>query len=249
MLNREPSGPGQGDRHLGEVSDLPACGVEPQGLQRHAKGLSFNALRGTGQQSSFGGFCELKPLMHSHWMWASCGALALVGAFGHCAPCESSLHCSVHHWESPVHCAGTLQLGRTWRGLGCSSVLPQIKMPQMKIRCRQLGLLVNVKPAGAEINCNGTVRYKRFSAAREALVYNNDEWIHKCPPQYEEYFLTQSCLKYLCLQVGVTGGRIRAIFFKFFHWEEVKVFFSGNLILLEIFKILKCIQVVKLHLF
>lgn len=54
-------------------------------------------------------------------------------------------------------------------------------------------ILVTMKPAVTEINCNGTKAQKNFCSGRQALVYNNDEWIHKCPPQYEEYFLTQSC--------------------------------------------------------
>lgn len=61
-----------------------------------------------------------------------------------------------------AHGAVTLQLGRMWRDLGCSSVLPQIK-----IRCRQLCLLVNMKPAVTQINRNGTIGHKRISAAAD----------------------------------------------------------------------------------
>lgn len=70
-----------------------------------------------------------------------------------------------------AHCAVTLELGRMWRALGCSSVQPQMKIPQIKIRCRQLCLLVNMKPAVTEINCKGTVRHKRISAAADKPWY------------------------------------------------------------------------------
>lgn len=160
---------------------------------RHTKDLSFNPLRWTGWQSSFGGFCELKPLVHSHWMWASCGAFALLGAFGHCGP---SQHLSSLIKPCPEGTCGPLC---------CDSAAGQDTggiwdAPQSRHRWRSHrsrldadSILVTMKPAVTEINCNSTKAQKNFCSGRQALVYNNDEWIHKCPPQYEEYFLTQSC--------------------------------------------------------
>lgn len=77
-VNREPVVPCQGERHLGEVSDLPICRrnkprAKLQGWQRLQDSqkicrVNLNSLTDTGLQSRFGGFCQLKPWKHSHRM-------------------------------------------------------------------------------------------------------------------------------------------------------------------------------------
>lgn len=65
-----------------------------------------------------------------------------------------------------AHCAMKLKVGRTRWDLGWSSVLPQFK-----IRCRQLRLLVNMKLAVTEINHNATAGYERISAVADKPWY------------------------------------------------------------------------------
>lgn len=146
-----------------------------------------------------------------------------------------------------------LKLGRTRWDLGWSSVLPHFKTT-----CRQLCLLVNVKLAVTAINRNGTAGYKRISAVADKPWYITmmNGFINAFLNKRNIFWVTQSCCgpKYLPLSPGCCSksyGRrqIQSHYLKLFSLRTSHVLFSENFIILELFKTLKCIWVVKLQLF